>query len=98
MQEKNNKNKKDLSAINKNDQKKVRDSRFEFAEYDPRFQIVPKSIRKTKVDERFQHMFKNKDFMHVTEVDRYGRKIENSKKNKELLDLYYNDSNESENI
>ena len=57
-------------------------------EHDPRFAAMSKKDRKFKIDARFKPVLSDPRFKTVGEVDKYGRKIDVPKNNKEMEDLY----------
>ena len=59
-----------------------KDKRFEKISTDPKFKPVPKTVRKVKLDDdRFNAMFKDKNFISSTDIDEYGRKVKKGTKN-----------------
>jgi hypothetical protein len=65
------------------------DGRFAKAKYDPKFMAPSSKLAKTKVDKRFSKMLKDPSFNSTTNIDRYGRTIDNKNINNELKDYYY---------
>lgn len=51
----------------------ITDERFTHITSDPRFRTTPKSIRKVKIDKRFQSLFTDKRFQVKYTVDKRGR-------------------------
>eukprot|EP00961_Rhodomonas_salina_P124859 1682832-Rhodomonas_salina.1 len=73
----------------------VTDSRFKVQHADPRFQSVPKSKRKVKVDDRFKAMLDtNSSFGRKSITDKYGRKVKHEIK--EDLGQFYDIDDEEE--
>lgn len=66
----------------------MKDERFRRLNYDPKFKPVPKEMRKVRVDKRFAGMLTNNQFKVVTEVDKYGRRVDEPGQNKELKEYY----------
>lgn len=66
----------------------VKDDRFKRLNYDPKFKPVPNDMKKVKVDKRFAGMLTNNKFKVVSDVDKYGRKVEDPEQNKELKEYY----------
>lgn len=65
------------------------DSRFKAVHFDPRFASAPKQTRKFKIDDRFGKVLSDSRFKTVGKVDKYGRKVEVPKHNKEMENFYY---------
>ena len=66
-----------------------KDKRFEKISTDPKFKPVPKTVRKVKLDDdRFNAMFKDKNFISSTDIDEYGRKVKKGTKNIEMEKYY----------
>lgn len=66
--------------------------RFEKIYQDPKFKPIPKKVSKVELnDERFQAMFNNKNFVSVTDIDEYGRKVTKGQKNNEMHKYYLED-------
>lgn len=70
----------------------MRDERFSHISSDPRFRATPKSVRKVKIDKRFQSLFTDKRFQLKYSVDKRGRPIEQS--SNENFRKYYEISTE----
>lgn len=70
----------------------IRDERFSHISSDPRFRATPKSVRKVKIDKRFQSLFTDKRFQLKYSVDKRGRPIEQS--SNENFRKYYEISTE----
>lgn len=66
----------------------VKDDRFKKLNYDPKFKSVPQDMKKVKVDKRFSGMMTKEKFKVVSKVDKYGRRVQNPKENKELKEYY----------
>lgn len=64
------------------------DPRFANIHSDPRFRLPSKKHNKTKLDARFAHMLKDKEFSQKASVDRYGRKLGKDAGKKELERFY----------
>ncbi|CAJ2514125.1 Uu.00g022440.m01.CDS01 [Anthostomella pinea] len=64
------------------------DPRFASFETNPRFRLPSKGRSKTKIDKRFAHMLKDKDFIASAKVDKYGRKLKSDNKRKALQNIY----------
>ncbi|XP_054264673.1 ESF1 homolog [Macrosteles quadrilineatus] len=56
----------------------IKDERFSHISSDPRFRATPKSIRKVKIDKRFQSLFTDKRFQVKYSVDKRGRPVNQS--------------------
>lgn len=56
-----------------------KDPRFASLGKDPRFRGMSKSQQKLKIDKRFETMFVSCNFNEKSNVDKYGRKVTNSK-------------------
>ncbi len=68
--------------------------RFEKIYSDPKFKPIPKKVQKVELkDNRFEAMFKNKDFVSSTGIDEYGRKIESKKGNINMENYYIQKNN-----
>lgn len=70
----------------------IGDERFSHISSDPRFRVTPKSVRKVKIDKRFQSLFTDKRFQLKYSVDKRGRPIEQS--SNENFRKYYEISTE----
>ncbi|DBA93140.1 TPA: hypothetical protein ACH3X2_003452 [Trebouxia sp. C0005] len=66
----------------------VTDTRFEAAQWDPRFQRFPKAKRHVEIDKRFEGMFSKPEFQQHSTVDKRGREVAN-RKNQENMRKYY---------
>lgn len=55
---------------------------------DPRFRRAPKKATKVVVDERFQGMFTEGDFVAPVQVDKYGRKVRSDREKRDLARFY----------
>ncbi|KAF2205485.1 hypothetical protein GQ43DRAFT_385796 [Delitschia confertaspora ATCC 74209] len=66
----------------------ITDPRFANIQTDPRFRLPSKKHTKTKLDARFAHMLKDKEFSQKASVDKYGRKIQKDAGKKELERFY----------
>lgn len=55
-------------------------------------------MKKVKVDKRFAGMMTNDKFKVISKVDKYGRKIDNPKQNKELKEYYQMEMEEEQSI
>ena len=72
--------------------------RFEKIYTDPKFKPIPKKIQKVELkDNRFEAMFKNKDFISSTGIDEYGRTIDSKKGNINIEDYYIKNDNKKKN-
>lgn len=58
------------------------------AKLDPRFRRAPKKATKVVVDERFQGMFTEADFVAPVRVDKYGRKVQSDREKRDLARFY----------
>lgn len=72
------------------------DDRFKAVHFDPRFAAVSKKDKKFKIDSRFSKVLSDPKFKVVAQVDKYGRKIDAPKGNKEMEDFYYVEDGEGE--
>ena len=71
--------------------------RFEKIYTDPMFKPIPKLVQKVEIkDNRFEAMFKNKDFISSTGIDEYGRKIESKKGNIQMENYYIKGEDKNE--
>lgn len=70
------------------------DERFAHVQSDPRFRGVPKSVRKVKIDKRFQSLFTDKKFQLKYSVDKRGKPVNQS--NIENFKKYYELSSEED--
>lgn len=76
----------------------VTDDRFKAVHFDPRFASMSKKDRKFKIDARFKPVLSDPRFKMVGEVDKYGRKNEVPKNNKEMENLYALEDDEQEDL
>ncbi|KAF5014110.1 hypothetical protein F66182_15029, partial [Fusarium sp. NRRL 66182] len=53
----------------------ITDKRFANIQNDPRYRLPSKRHTHVKLDKRFSHMLRDKDFSRNAAVDRYGRKL-----------------------
>lgn len=58
---------------------KIKDSRFQKLNYDPKFQNMSKKQDKVKIDSRFKEMFTSDKYKVVGKTDKYGREIKAEK-------------------
>ena len=73
----------------------IMDPRFKSQQSDPRFQKVPKNLKKLKVDERFKAMLdSNSSFARKSVTDKYGRPIKHNIK-EDLSKFYELDEDEA---
>lgn len=70
------------------------DDRFTHLHSDPRFRATPKSVRKVKIDKRFQSLFTDKKFQLKYSVDKRGKPVNQS--NIENFKKYYELSSEED--
>lgn len=56
---------------------------------DPRFRRAPKKTTKVVVDERFQAMFDEDEFVQPVRVDKYGRRVESNREQQDLWRFYH---------
>lgn len=70
----------------------IKDDRFSHISSDPRFRATPKSVRKVKIDKRFQSLFTDKRFQLKYSVDKRGRPTNQS--SNENFRKYYDISSE----
>lgn len=64
---------KKMKSIQKEKIKK-KDSRFQHAEYDPKFKPTSAKTMKTKINPKFKKMMTDPQFGMSTKTDKYGRK------------------------
>lgn len=72
------------------------DPRFANIQSDPRYRLPSKRHTHVKLDKRFAHMLRDKDFSKNAAVDRYGRKLARDDTKKQLEKFYRLDENEDE--
>jgi len=72
----------------------VQDDRFKAVHFDPRFASISKKERKFKIDPRFGQVLSDPRFKTIGKVDKYGRKVEVPKSNKEMEEFYYMENDE----
>jgi len=65
----------------------IKDDRFSHISSDPQFRKTPKSVRKVKIDKRFQSLFTDKRFHVKYTVDKRGRPV--SQSSQENFKKYY---------
>ncbi|KAA8649936.1 hypothetical protein EYZ11_000998 [Aspergillus tanneri] len=76
----------------------IRDPRFANIQTDPRYRLPSKRQTHVKLDKRFAHMLRDKDFSRNAAVDRYGRKLAHDDTKKQLERFYrLEDQDEDEN-
>jgi len=92
--------KKNNKKANLDQEKKpiILDDRFKKVHFDPRFGNFSKKERKFKIDPRFGQVLSDPRFKTVGKVDKYGRKLEIPKTNKEMEEFYYMEDEEENNI
>lgn len=66
----------------------VADQRFANVQSDPRYRLPSKRQTHVKLDKRFAHMLRDKDFSRNSAVDRYGRKLARDDTKKQLEKFY----------
>ena len=76
----------------------ITDDRFKAVHFDPRFASMSKKDRKFKIDARFKPVLSDPRFKMVGEVDKYGRKNQVPKNNKEMEDLYALEDDDQEDL
>lgn len=72
------------------------DPRFANIQSDPRYRLPSKRQTHVKLDKRFAHMLRDKDFSKNAAVDRYGRKLARDDTKKQLERFYQLDEDEDE--
>lgn len=72
----------------------VKDERFSHISTDPKFKAAPKSVRKVKIDKRFQSLFTDKRFQVNYTVDKRGKQVDQT--SNENFRKYYDLSSEEE--
>ena len=70
------------------------DTRFADIQNDPRYRLPSKRQTHVKLDKRFSHMLRDKDFSGNAAVDKYGRKLARDDTKKQLKKFYLLDENE----
>jgi len=63
------------------------DPRFDTSR-DARFKAVPRNVRKVQIDNRFAHMFKDKNFIESPSVDARGTKVRKDAGKQKLREFY----------
>ncbi|EEA26089.1 pre-rRNA-processing protein esf1 [Talaromyces marneffei ATCC 18224] len=66
----------------------ITDKRFANIQSDPRYRLPSKRHTHVKLDKRFSHMLRDKDFSRNAAVDRYGRKLKRDDTKKQLEKFY----------
>ncbi|EED21981.1 pre-rRNA processing protein Esf1, putative [Talaromyces stipitatus ATCC 10500] len=66
----------------------ITDKRFANIQNDPRYRLPSKRHTHVKLDKRFSHMLRDKDFSRNAAVDRYGRKLKRDDTKKQLEKFY----------
>ncbi|KAF7155092.1 hypothetical protein CNMCM5623_005300 [Aspergillus felis] len=66
----------------------ITDPRFASIQTDPRYRLPSKRQTHVKLDNRFAHMLRDKDFSRNAAVDRYGRKLARDDTKKQLERFY----------
>ncbi|CRG90602.1 Pre-rRNA-processing protein esf1 [Talaromyces islandicus] len=72
----------------KDDVATISDKRFANIQSDPRYRLPSKRHTHVKLDKRFAHMLRDKDFSRNAAVDRYGRKLARDDTKKQLERFY----------
>ncbi|EAW11236.1 pre-rRNA-processing protein ESF1 [Aspergillus clavatus NRRL 1] len=66
----------------------ITDPRFKDIQNDPRYRLPSRRQTHVKLDKRFAHMLRDKDFSRNAAVDRYGRKLARDDTKKQLERFY----------
>lgn len=66
----------------------IADPRFANVQSDPRYRLPSKRHTHVKLDKRFAHMLRDRDFSRNAAVDRYGRKLARDDTKKQLERFY----------
>ncbi|PWY79502.1 pre-rRNA-processing protein ESF1 [Aspergillus sclerotioniger CBS 115572] len=74
----------------------ITDPRFANIQTDPRYRLPSKRQTHVKLDNRFAHMLRDKDFSRNAAVDRYGRKLARDDTKKQLERFYQLDDDAKE--
>ncbi|KAI9045041.1 pre-rRNA-processing protein ESF1 [Aspergillus affinis] len=74
----------------------IKDPRFANIQTDPRYRLPSKRQTHVKLDKRFAHMLRDKDFSRNAAVDRYGRKLARDDTKKQLERFYQLDEQDNE--
>lgn len=74
----------------------IADPRFASFATDPRFRLPSKKHSRTQIDKRFGRMFTDEEFVNTAKVDRYGRKLDGTKKKEALKRLYAEEEEEKD--
>ncbi|PLB50410.1 hypothetical protein P170DRAFT_381062 [Aspergillus steynii IBT 23096] len=74
----------------------IKDPRFSNIQTDPRYRLPSKRQTHVKLDNRFAHMLRDKDFSRNAAVDRYGRKLARDDTKKQLERFYQLDEQNDE--
>ncbi|RAO71055.1 uncharacterized protein BHQ10_007067 [Talaromyces amestolkiae] len=74
----------------------ITDKRFANIQNDPRYRLPSKRHTHVKLDKRFSHMLRDKDFSRNAAVDRYGRKLKRDDTKKQLEKFYQLDEDQEE--
>lgn len=72
------------------------DPRFANIQSDPRYRLPSKRQTHVKLDKRFAHMLRDKDFSKNAAVDRYGRKLARDDTKKQLERFYQLDDEDED--
>lgn len=72
------------------------DPRFANIQSDPRYRLPSKRQTHVKLDKRFAHMLRDKDFSKNAAVDRYGRKLARDDTKKQLERFYQLDDEDKD--
>ncbi|OKL60916.1 hypothetical protein UA08_03566 [Talaromyces atroroseus] len=75
----------------------ITDKRFANIQNDPRYRLPSKRHTHVKLDSRFSHMLRDKDFSRNAAVDRYGRKLKRDDTKKQLEKFYQLEDDEADN-
>lgn len=73
------------------------DKRFANIQNDPRYRLPSKRHTHVKLDSRFSHMLRDKDFSRNAAVDRYGRKLKRDDTKKQLEKFYQLEDEDADN-
>ncbi|EYE93934.1 pre-rRNA-processing protein ESF1 [Aspergillus ruber CBS 135680] len=74
----------------------ITDPRFANIQSDPRYRLPSKRQTHVKLDKRFAHMLRDKDFSKNAAVDRYGRKLARDDTKKQLERFYQLDDEDKD--
>ncbi|KAL1962906.1 hypothetical protein VTN77DRAFT_9084 [Rasamsonia byssochlamydoides] len=74
----------------------ITDPRFANIQNDPRYRLPSQKHTRVKIDKRFAHMLRDKEFSRNAAVDRYGRKLARDDTKKQLERFYRLDEEDEE--